>query len=215
MRRFLAILVHSPAGQPGHRRLRLVEAGCLASPTASATTNANAAVTVTGAFGKTPVVTIPKLKASNKLTVKTVIHGTGAAADQDGLHGRELRPVLLGRDRSTLKANTFTPEPDDDRRHHAARPGDRADRPEGRQPCAGRDPARRRLRDDSGNSQLGITGTDTLVFVIDLIKAYANTASASGTQESNGGGILPTVSAHAGQRPDDHDPVQDAAVRPW
>jgi peptidylprolyl isomerase len=53
----------------------------------------------------------------------------------------------------------------------------------------------------SGNSQLGITGSTTLVFVIDVIKSYADTASASGAQESAGGGTLPTVTAHTGGAP--------------
>src|SRR5215469_8674889 len=33
----------------------------------------------------------------------------------------------------------------------------------------------------TGNSQLGIKGTDTLVFVIDLVKTFSNTAGATGT----------------------------------
>jgi peptidylprolyl isomerase len=53
----------------------------------------------------------------------------------------------------------------------------------------------------SGNSQLGITGSTTLVFVIDVLKSYADTASASGAQVSNGGGSLPTVTAHSGGAP--------------
>ena len=53
----------------------------------------------------------------------------------------------------------------------------------------------------SGNSQVGITGSDTLVFVVDMIKEYAGTASASGTNVSSGGGSLPTVSAKTGTAP--------------
>ena len=53
----------------------------------------------------------------------------------------------------------------------------------------------------SGNSQVGITGSDTLVFVVDMIKEYARTASASGEQVSSGGGILPTVTAKTGTAP--------------
>ncbi len=53
----------------------------------------------------------------------------------------------------------------------------------------------------AGNSQLGITGTTTLVFVIDVIKSYSDTAAASGTQVSSGGGSLPTVTAHTGSAP--------------
>src|SRR6202034_288432 len=52
-----------------------------------------------------------------------------------------------------------------------------------------------------GNSQVGVTGSDTLVFVVDMIKAYGATASASGSQVSNGGSGLPTVSATAGKAP--------------
>jgi peptidylprolyl isomerase len=53
----------------------------------------------------------------------------------------------------------------------------------------------------TGNSQLGITGSTTLVFVIDVLKSYADTASAAGAQQSAGGGTLPTVSAKAGSAP--------------
>ena len=53
----------------------------------------------------------------------------------------------------------------------------------------------------SGNSQLGIKGTTTLVFVIDVLKVYSDTAGATGTQVSNGGGVLPTVSAKPGAAP--------------
>src|ERR1700719_3923160 len=64
----------------------LVIAGCGSSkPSASSSSsaaannsNANSSVTVTGAFGASPVVKIPKLDANNKLTVKTVIQGTGS-----------------------------------------------------------------------------------------------------------------------------------------
>src|SRR5207245_8868503 len=53
----------------------------------------------------------------------------------------------------------------------------------------------------SGNSQLGITGSTTLVFVIDVLKAYADTASATGSQVSSAGATLPTVSAKSGSAP--------------
>ena len=53
----------------------------------------------------------------------------------------------------------------------------------------------------SGNSQAGVTANDTLVFVVDMIKEFANNASASGSQVSSGGGSLPTVTAKAGAAP--------------
>jgi peptidylprolyl isomerase len=53
----------------------------------------------------------------------------------------------------------------------------------------------------AGNSQVGVTGKDTLVFVVDMIRAYAGTASASGTHVSDGGGSLPAVTAKANTAP--------------
>jgi peptidylprolyl isomerase len=53
----------------------------------------------------------------------------------------------------------------------------------------------------SGQPQSGIKGTDTLVFVVDLIKNFAANASASGQQVSSGGGALPKVTATAGAAP--------------
>jgi peptidylprolyl isomerase len=49
----------------------------------------------------------------------------------------------------------------------------------------------------SGNSSLGITGKDTLVFVIDIQKAIPSTAT--GKQVSTGGGSLPTVGTTVGK----------------
>jgi peptidylprolyl isomerase len=53
----------------------------------------------------------------------------------------------------------------------------------------------------SGNSQLGVKGTDTMVWVIDLIKPLSPTASATGKQVSSGGGSLPSVKAATGSAP--------------
>ena len=54
----------------------------------------------------------------------------------------------------------------------------------------------------SGNSELGVKGTDTLVFVIDLIQKYnSGTVGSTGTQTSSGGGSVPTVSKATGKAP--------------
>ena len=54
----------------------------------------------------------------------------------------------------------------------------------------------------AGNSQLGITGSTTLVFVIDVLKAYGDTQGAdAGAPVSSGGGNLPSVAAKSGPRP--------------
>ena len=51
-------------------------AGCGGSSSPSSTT---ASVSVSGGFGKAPSVTIPAEKADTKLTVKTLVHGSGQA----------------------------------------------------------------------------------------------------------------------------------------
>jgi FKBP-type peptidyl-prolyl cis-trans isomerase len=53
----------------------------------------------------------------------------------------------------------------------------------------------------AGNSQIGVGGKDTLVFVIDMIQEFNNKSGVTGSQTSNGGSGLPTVTATAGEAP--------------
>jgi len=198
MRRFLAIIALPLL-------VCLVIAGCgsakpaaTASPTATA--NPNAAVTAAGAFGTTPVVTIPKAKASSKLVVKTLIQGAGATVTKTDFIATNFVLYFWNGTSSALKLNTFTSNP-------AVIGGSMM--PGLQTALLGQKVGSRILAvippaegyGTSGNSQLGATGSTTLVFVMDVIKSYADTAAASGTQESNGGGSLPTVSAHPGSAP--------------
>jgi FKBP-type peptidyl-prolyl cis-trans isomerase len=188
----------------------LVIAGCGSSkPSASSSTsssaaannsNANASVTVAGAFGAAPVVKIPKLDANNKLTVKTVIPGTGSTVTKADAMAANFVLYFWNGNSSTLKANTFSQNPTVIGGTmlpglETALLGQKI----GSRVLAVIPPAEG--YGTAGNSRLGITGSTTLVFVIDLIKSYADTASASGTQESAGGGTLPTVTAHPGAGP--------------
>jgi len=184
----------------------LVIAGCGSSkPSASSSSSssaaannaaANSSVTVAGAFGATPVVKIPKLNANNKLTVKTVIPGTGATVTKSDAMAANFVLYFWNGTSNTLKANTFTQNP-------TVIGGTML--PGLETALIGQKVGSRVLAvippadgyGTSGNSQLGITGSTTLVFVIDVIKSYTDTASAFGSQESNGGGTLPTVTAHA------------------
>jgi FKBP-type peptidyl-prolyl cis-trans isomerase len=189
----------------------LVIAGCGSSkPSASsssssssssaANSNANASVKVTGAFGTTPSVSIPKLDANNKLTVKTVIQGTGATVTKADAMAANFVLYFWEGTSSALKANTFTSNP-------TVIGGTML--PGLETALIGQKVGSRVLAvippadgyGSSGNSELGITGSTTLVFVIDVLKSYPDSASASGTQESNGGGALPTVTAHPGSAP--------------
>ena len=109
MRRFLAIIAVPLLAC-------LVVAGCgsskpAASATGSANSNANESVTVTGAFGKTPSVTIPKLKADNTLTVKTIIQGTGTTLTKSDALAANFVLYFWDGTSSSLKANTFTSNP--------------------------------------------------------------------------------------------------------
>ena len=170
------------------------------SSAASSNSNANASVTVAGAFGTTPVVKIPKLDADNKLTVKTVIQGTGATVTKTDAMAANFVLYFWDGKTSTLKANTFTQYP-------TVIGGTML--PGLETALIGQKVGSRILAvippaegyGTSGNSQLGITGSTTLVFVIDVLKSYSDTASASGAAESNGGGALPTVTAHPGGAP--------------
>ena len=187
----------------------LVIAGCgsskpssSASSSSSAATNpnANADVSVAGAFGATPVVKIPKLDANNKLTVKTVIQGTGTTVTKSDAMAANFVLYFWDGTANSLKANTFTSNP-------TVIGGTML--PGLETALIGKKVGSRVLAvippadgyGTAGNSQLGITGSTTLVFVIDVIKSYADTASASGTAESSGGGSLPAVTAHTGSAP--------------
>jgi FKBP-type peptidyl-prolyl cis-trans isomerase len=188
----------------------LVIAGCGSSKPSSSSSssssaaannsNANSSVTVGGAFGATPTVKIPKLDANNKLTVKTVIPGTGTTITKTDAMAANFVLYFWSGKTSTLKANTFTQNPTVIGGTmlpglETALVGQKV----GSRVLAVIPPAEG--YGTSGNSQLGITGSTTLVFIIDVIKSYADTASASGAQVSAGGGSLPTVTAHVGSAP--------------
>jgi peptidylprolyl isomerase len=181
----------------------LVLAGCGSSkPSSSAASNpnANASVTVAGTFGNTPVVKIPKSDANNKLTVKTVIQGTGAALTRSDVLAANFVVYTWDGTSSALKQNTFSANP-------ALLPSSLL--PGLESALIGQRLGSRVLAvippqegfGAAGNAQAGIKGTTTLVFVIDMIKAYPTTVSAAGAQQSDGGGSLPTVSAKAGNAP--------------
>jgi FKBP-type peptidyl-prolyl cis-trans isomerase len=197
MRRFLGLIVIPILAS-------LALAGCGGSPNAVTTpapaVNANAKVTVTGAFGSTPVVNIPKLAASNKLTVKTVIQGTGPVLTKtDSLVANFMLYFWTGKT-SALKANTFLTNP-------AIVGGQLI--PGLEDALVGQKVGSRVLAiippalgyGTSGDAQLGVSGSTTLVFIIDVIKSYTANSSASGAAVSSGGNGLPTVSATAGQAP--------------
>jgi FKBP-type peptidyl-prolyl cis-trans isomerase len=200
MRRFLALLAVPLLAC-------VVLAGCGSSKPAASSSSpsssssaANSAVTATGSFGETPNVTIPKAKAGTTLAVKTVIQGTGTTLTKSDAMAANFVLYFWDGTSSSLKANTFTSNPT--MIGGSMLPGLETaliGQKVGSRVLAVIPPAQG--YGTSGDSQLGIKGTTTLVFVIDVLKAYSATAGATGSQESNGGGDLPTVSAKAGSAP--------------
>jgi peptidylprolyl isomerase len=175
-------------------------AGCGSS--GSSHGNSNSSVTVSGTFDKAPAVTIPKAKASSNLVVVKPIKGSGPAV-QSG--NAILANVALYKWRGTthsLVDSTYASGPQmlPARMGLAgltsalkdARVGDRV---------VAVLPPKYGYR-ANGQPQLQITGTDTTVWVIDVLQQFAPTASATGAHVTDGGGPLPTVTAPpAGQAP--------------
>ena len=170
------------------------------SSSASASPGANTAVTATGSFGTAPKVVIPKAKPGSSLEVRTLIQGTGATLTKSDAMAANFVLYFWTGTTSALKANTFTSSP-------TVIGGTML--PGLESALVGKKVGSRILAvippaqgyGTSGNSQLGITGSTTLVFVIDVLKSYSDTAGATGATESSGGGTLPTVSAKAGTAP--------------
>lgn len=170
-------------------------AGCGGS--ASTPTNTNAAVKISGAAGKAPTVTIPASKPSTKLITKTLTAGSGPViASADSI----LANFAVYRWRGTahkLLFSSYTGTPETlpvqigltglETALSGAKVGSRvlAVLP----PKYGYGP--------SGNSQIGVKPTDTLVWVIDVLQAFTPTQSATGQHISDGGGILPKITTSA------------------
>ena len=200
MRRFLALIAIPLLAC-------VVLAGCGSSKSSASSSSprrpsstANSSVTATGSFGKAPAVSIPKAKAGGNLAIKTLIQGTGATLTKSDALAANFVLYFWDGTSSALKANTFTSNPTVIGGSmlpglESALIGQKV----GSRVLAVIPPAQG--YGTSGNSQLGITATTTLVFVIDVLKSYADTAGATGTQVSNGGGTLPTVTAKAGAAP--------------
>lgn len=175
----------------------VVLAGCGSSaPPASP----NASVTVTGRFGRAPAVTIPAAKAGGNLYVKTEVQGRGQVLAKNEAFLSNYAVYLWTGKTHKLVSSTYSATP-------LVLSGTLL--PGLQTGLLGKKMGSRVLvvlppkygYGAAGNAEAGVTGSDTLVFVVDMIKIYSATASASGTQVSSGGGALPTVTATPGQAP--------------
>jgi peptidylprolyl isomerase len=173
----------------------VVLAGCGGSPGHGSTGSpANPKITVTGTFGTEPKVTIPNAKAGGKLQVQTLIAGSGTALPStDALLGNYVAYIWSGKTHK-LAQSTYNTVP--------ALFGNRL-LPGLSAALKGAKVGERVLAvlppkygyGAQGNAPGGVGANDTLVFVIDVLKAYAATAAVSGKPVSTGGHGLPTVTA--------------------
>ena len=178
----------------------VVLAGCGSSssskPAAAASSDTYQSVTVSGAFNKSPTVTIPKETGTGPLYTKTVIQGTGTAlASTDGMIGNYVAYDWSGKT-SKLLGSSYTQGapsifvgsllPGLEKALVGQKLGSRV--------LAVIPPAD--AFGSTGNSQEGIGAKDTLVFVVDMGSTF-KTGSVPGTQASTGGGALPTVTPPA------------------
>jgi len=176
----------------------VVLAGCGSSGSPNANANTNAAVKVTGQFDKAPKISIPDENPSTKLVYSTPIKGTGAA---------------LGSSNSILAYVTLYKWSG---KTHSEVVGSGTQMIPANMGLSGLSTALKGARigsrivavlppkygwGSSGESELSITGSDTTVWVLDLLQQYSPTQSATGKKESSGGGSLPTVTAQAGKAP--------------
>ena len=186
--------------------LPLLAAVALAGCGSSSNSSGTSAVTVSGAFGQTPVIKIPAAKAGHALAVKTLIQGTGPVLHTTDTFLSNYAIYLWSGTAHRLVQSTFG---------STAHPGSGPQLLSGQllpgleKALVGQKMGSRVLAvippkdgfGSRGNPQVGIKGTDTLVFVVDLIKNFAGNASATGTPVSDGGKGLPTVTAVTGSAP--------------
>jgi FKBP-type peptidyl-prolyl cis-trans isomerase len=158
-------------------------------------------VTVSGSFGKSPTISIPSQTAGSNLTVKTLIQGSGPVLSKsDAFVGNYAVYIWSGKTHKLAQSTfqTKTPQlfsgtllPGLESALQGKKMGSRVLAVIPPKDGYGK----------TGNSSAGVSATDTLVFVIDMIKEFANNAAATGSQVSNGGGSLPSVTAKSGAAP--------------
>jgi len=169
-------------------------AGCSSSP-------ANDSVTVSGAEGKAPAVHIPTRKAGSGLVTKTLVHGHGQKLGAGDSYLANFNVYLWRGTTSKLLFSSFTGTPQvlpvsiGLSGLRTAVTGERV----GSRVLAVLPP--RYGYGAKGNAQVGIKPTDTLVWVVDVLRVFSAHARATGRHVSDGGGSLPAVHVGADGAP--------------
>lgn len=179
------------------RRTAAVSALLLAVPlalTACGGTDAGPQPTVAGKFGSAPKVQIPKEKAGENLQIKTLIQGKGTQVKKNDLAVANYVGYTWNGKTSKEAASSYklgAPQAFPvgqlvkglDQGMIGQRVGSRVEIVIPPKDGYG----------SKGQSQAGISGNDTLVFVMDLLGVYGKSAAINGKKVSEGGGDLPTV----------------------
>jgi FKBP-type peptidyl-prolyl cis-trans isomerase len=164
-------------------------------------------IAVSGAFGTKPNVTIPKINPPASLQVHQLISGHGtrvikgdlAVADLtaytwSGTKTKEISEISTGKPQGLSVGSTISGL---DKSLVGSRVGSRLLITIPPKDGFG----------SKGDSSLGVTGKDTLVFVVDVLGSYQKTASAHGAHEVVTGTGLPTVGTSSpGTAPPVHIP---------
>jgi FKBP-type peptidyl-prolyl cis-trans isomerase len=175
-------------------------AGCGGSASTS-TSASNAAVKISGTAGKAPVVSIPASQPSSGLVTRTLATGSGPVlAPADSILANFAVYVWRGKTHKLLFSSYKTtplvlPVTIGLTGLQTALSGQRV----GSRVMAVLPP--KYAYGPQGNSQIGVGPTDTLVWVVDVLKAFTPTQSAAGQHITDGGGVLPKVSATIGSSP--------------
>jgi peptidylprolyl isomerase len=176
-------------------------AGCGSSGSPSASTDNNLAVKISGAANQAPNITIPSSAPGKKLVTKVLSKGSGRVlAPTDSYLANFSVDIWRGKTHKSLFSSyKSTPEvlpvtiglSGLQQAMSGVTVGSRvlAVLP----PKYGYGP--------KGNSQVGVQPNDTLVWVIDVLQAFAPNEGATGKQITNGGGALPKVTVSNGIGP--------------
>jgi len=181
-------------------------AGSGSTPTAtsaSQSTTTSSGVTVSGAFGSTPTVNIPNSPAPKDLTSQTLTQGSGATvAAGDTLVANYVGETWADKKVFDSSFSRGNPAPFVIGKGQVIPGWDKE--------LVGKKVGSRVLLTvppadgygSKGNSQAGIKGTDTLVFVVDLVAAYGPNAGGPGTPAPALPAGWPKVSNTPGTKPD-------------
>jgi peptidylprolyl isomerase len=177
-------------------------AGCGSSGSSSAPTDNNSAVKITSlTAGKAPTITIPSGAPSAKLVTKVLSKGSGRVlAPTDSYLANFTVEIWRGKTHKVLFSSyKSTPEVLPVTIGLSGLQKAMSGVTVGSRVLAVLPP--KYAYGPQGNSQVGVKPNDTLVWVVDVLQAFAATQGATGKNITNGGGALPKVTVQTGTGP--------------